>query len=122
MYTKKIIFTLATCSTLAFNMVAPQQAKAWDFWGDFVQPNFNAIRANTVGRLFDQIFLDSLSADTIEQLKQQNGGDWEAVVTDWCNNTATAQNAIPIPSVPFIGSTWRIEGGGVANCYSRVPN
>lgn len=118
---KKVIFTVTTCSAIALNMAAPPQAKA-DWIEDFFKSNFNTIRSNTVGRLFNQIFIGNLSADTIEQLKQQHGGDWEAVVTDWCNNTATARNPIPIPSVPYIGSTWRIEGGGVANCYSRVPN
>jgi hypothetical protein len=104
------------------SIIAPQQAKAWDVWEDFVQPNYNAIRSNTVGRLFEQEYLGNLSPEIIEQLKQEQGGDWEYVVTDWCNNMATAQNPIPVPSVPYLGSTWRIEGGGYANCYSRVPN
>jgi hypothetical protein len=119
---KLAIVVVATLTVTTGGLAFAPQAKAFDIINDFLIPNFNSIRANTVGRLFEQIYLGSLDAQTIESLKVEKGGDWEYVVTDWCNNMASARNPIPVPSIPYIGSTWRIEGGGVANCYSRVPN
>lgn len=107
---------IAGIAQMAF---APQAKANWDWWGDFVEPNFNAIRGNTVGRMFDQTFVGSLDGQTLENIKAQNGGDYEAVLADWCNNSVASSNyANPWGDIPYVSSTWRIENGGV-NCYAR---
>jgi hypothetical protein len=112
---------LALGLVLLSSIIAPQQAKAWDFIDDFVQPNFNAIRGGTVGRLFNQTFVAYLDAQTLESIKDQQGGDYETYLTDWCNNAVASSEYTHIVTMPYISSTWRFENGGV-NCYSRNNN
>jgi hypothetical protein len=72
--------------------------------------------------MFDQSFVGEMSAESIEELKGSQGGDWQSTVTDWCNNMVSnfkQNNDIPGTAVPYLTSTWRIEGGK-ANCYVRT--
>jgi hypothetical protein len=122
---KKIKLTAAWTTILMAGIAqmafAPQAKAGWDWYGDFVQPNAEAIRANTVGRLFDQTFVGSLDGQTLENLKAQYGGDYQAVVTDWCSNAAASSYPNFPYDIPYIGSTWRAENGGI-NCYVRNFN
>jgi hypothetical protein len=118
---KKLTAFLLTTATIATSQLAfvPQAKAGWDWWQDGVQPNLNAVRANAVGRFFDQKFVGYLDGSTLESLKAQHGGDYEAVLADWCNNAVASSNyADPWFDVPYVSSTWRIENGNV-NCYSR---
>lgn len=112
------VVTTILITGIAQMAFAPQAKAGWDWWGDFVQPNAEAIRANTAGRLFDQTFVGYLDGQTLENLKAQHGGDYQAVVSDWCNN-AVASSGYHIANMPYVSSTWRIENGNV-NCYARV--
>jgi hypothetical protein len=94
---------------------APQPASA-DWWEDFVTPNIDRARSETLGRAFKQVYIAELSSEDLEQLKTSQGGDWPATVTNWCNNEVSQQSNY---SVPYLNSTWRVEGGKV-NCYARM--
>lgn len=81
--------------------------------------NLDAIRAETIGRAFSQEFIGNLSPQEVEELQTSQGGDWTASVTDWCHNLVTDAGGI---GAPGFSSTWRIEGGGYANCCHRFGN
>lgn len=91
-----------------------QEAKA-DWWSDFVTPNLDRARSETVGRAFKQTYVGSLYGNQISQLQASQGSDWHSSVTNWCNNLVGSQANY---SVPYLNSTWRIENG-TANCYFR---
>jgi hypothetical protein len=121
MKTKKSAKAVAMIFAIGIvQMAFAPQAKA-DWWDDFVQPNLNTIRSNTFGRMFNQTFVAYLDGQTLENIKAQNGGDYEAVLTDWCNNAVASSEYSHKVNMPYIGSTWRIENGRV-NCYSRNNN
>lgn len=118
------LFGAFSCALMAFSLIAltEQTAKAdWLQWTkEVVEDNFNAIRGNTVGRMYDQTFVAALSGDEVKQYKDRWGGDYTAKITDWCNNKAyevgwrnPAGNTIP-----FLNTIWR-EENGVVNCYAR---
>ncbi len=110
-----VFSVLATAIAISSNIVAPQAVSA-GWWEDFVTPNIDRARGETIGRAFNQTYVTELSAEYLEQLKSSQGGDWTATVTDWCNNQV-AQRAIF--SVSHLTSTWRVEDNKV-NCYART--
>jgi hypothetical protein len=92
---------------------------AFGAFGGFIKDNSERIRAETIGRGFEQRFLGEISESDLANLRAQRGGDWAATVTDWCNGMATAQGGEI--NIPYITNTWRVENGK-ANCYLRIPN
>jgi hypothetical protein len=86
------------------------------WWEDWVTPNIDRARAETVGRLSQQTYVGELSAEQIDNLKASQGGDWQSTVTDWCNGLVSQSYTV---AVPYLTSTWRVENGK-ANCYART--
>ena len=98
----------------------PANADWWDTGKQIIEDNFNAIRGNTVGRIYDQAFIAELSSEELGQYKQRWGGDYSAKISDWCNDKAY-QAGWRNPAgkqIPFLNTTWREENGKV-NCYVR---
>lgn len=119
----KLLGTLSCAMLgLSFIVTTSQPAKAdWIEWTkQAVEDNFNAIRGNTVGRVYDQSFVAELSDDELKQYKDRWGGDYTAKLSDWCNDKAyQAGWRNPIGNqIPFLNTTWREENGKV-NCYVR---
>ncbi|BDA70686.1 hypothetical protein CAL7716_048520 [Calothrix sp. PCC 7716] len=107
---------------LSFIVATSQPAKAdWMEWGkQVIEDNFNALRGNTVGRVYDQTFIAELSQEEVKQYKDRWGGDYTAKISDWCNDKAyQAGWRNPIGNqIVFLNTTWREENGKV-NCYVR---
>ncbi len=103
-------------------LVSPVKADAQ--WLDLGKDAFsqwgNAIRSNTVGQIAGQEFVEFMPMGEVDALKAQNGGDYHAKITDWCNNKVidrVGRNR-GIAIVPGVSSTWRVENDRV-NCYWR---
>lgn len=98
----------------------PAKANLWDTTKEIIEENFNGIRGNTVGRIYDQTFIAEMSSAEVDKYKERWGGDYSAKISDWCNDKAyQAGWRNPIGNqIPFLNTTWREENGKV-NCYVR---
>ena len=96
----------------------PAKANLWDTTKEIIEENFNGIRGNTVGRIYDQTFIAEMSSAEVDKYKERWGGDYSAKISDWCNNKAyeAGWRNIIGTSITFLNTTWREENGKV-NCY-----
>ena len=90
-----------------------------DLFVEIIKGGFDGIRSETVGRMHDQFYVGELSVDQLESLKNQHGGDYRYVVSDWCNNLVSQSQYSGAITTPYIGSTWRQANDGKINCYAR---
>ncbi|MBV6622633.1 MAG: hypothetical protein KI793_06735 [Rivularia sp. (in: Bacteria)] len=49
----------------------PAKANLWDTTKEIIEENFNGIRGNTVGRIYDQTFIAEMSSAEVDKYKER---------------------------------------------------